>query len=141
MLHIKKIKPLFNGIITSGDLFEEDITDRGLIISKKGDLKPYQRVLAVGSVVKDIAVGDMVMINVDNFAVKKYDANSLQNDLDNNKTITYRLNWVAMDDEDGNPQECLFMSDRDILYVFEGEEIPENPSNLILPKKKTIITN
>ena len=139
MLHIKKIKPMFTSIVTTGDKFQEDMTEQGLIIAKKGDLKLWQRVIATGSSVRDIAVGDMVMINSANFAVRKYSADSIQNDLDNNPTLNYKFNWVTIDDEEGNPQECLLLSDRDILYVFEGEEVPEQ--KLILPQKKTIIVS
>lgn len=122
MLHIKKVKPLFTNIITTGEKFSEDMIDGGIIIARKGDLKLWQKVIAVGSAVRDINVGDMVMINVEHFIVKKYDKNSIQNDLDNNPTIGYHFNWVTIDDENGEPQECLLLNDRDIQYVFEGEE-------------------
>ena len=122
MLHIKKVKPLFTNIITTGEKFSEDMIDGGIIIARKGDLKLWQKVIAVGSAVRDINVGDMVMINVEHFMVKKYDKNSIQNDLDNNPTIGYHFNWVTIDDENNEPQECLLLNDRDIQYVFEGEE-------------------
>lgn len=122
MLHIKKVKPLFTNIITTGEKFSEDMIDGGIIIARKGDLKLWQKVIAIGSAVRDINVGDMVMINVEHFMVKKYDKNSIQNDLDNNPTIGYHFNWVTIDDENNEPQECLLLNDRDIQYVFEGEE-------------------
>ena len=122
MLHIKKVKPLFTNIITTGEKFSEDMIDGGIIIARKGDLKLWQKVIAVGSAVRDINVGDMVMINVEHFMVKKYDKNSIQNDLDNNPTIGYHFNWVTIDDENNEPQECLLLNDRDIQYVCEGEE-------------------
>ena len=96
--------------------------DGGIIIARKGDLKLWQKVIAIGSAVRDINVGDMAMINVEHFMVKKYDKNSIQNDLDNNPTIGYHFNWVTIDDENNEPQECLLLNDRDIQYVFEGEE-------------------
>lgn len=122
MLHIKKIKPLFTSIITTGDKFEKDMVNGNLIIAKTGDLKLWQKVIAVGSSVRDIKVGDMVMINADNYIIKKYNKNSIQNDLDNNPSLGYKFNWVTIDNEDGEPQECLLLNDRDVLYVFEGEE-------------------
>lgn len=125
MLHIKRIKPLFTSIVTTGDRFEEDMTSGGIIIARKGDLKLWQKVMAIGTSVRDIEVGDMVMINADHFAVKKYNKNSIQNDLDNNPVLDYRFNWVTIDDEDGEPQECLLLDNRDIQYVFEGEERKE----------------
>lgn len=136
MLHIKKIKPLFTSIVTTGDKFEKDMVNQGLIIAKKGDLKIWQKVIAVGPSVRDVKVGDLVMINVENYALKRYSKDSIQNDLDNNPNLGYKFNWVTIDDEEGNPQECLLLSDRDLLYAFEGEEKDES---LITPGKATII--
>lgn len=136
MLHIKKIKPLFTSIVTTGDKFEKDMVNQGLIIAKKGDLKIWQKVIAVGPSVRDVKVGDLVMINVENYALKRYSKDSIQNDLDNNPNLGYKFNWVTIDNEEGNPQECLLLSDRDLLYAFEGEEKDES---LITPGKATII--
>lgn len=135
MLHIKKIKPLFTTIVTTGDKFEKDMVSNGIIVAKAGDMKLWQKVLAVGPSVRGIEVGDMVMINADHFAVKKYNKNSIQNDLDNNPVLTYHFNWVTIDEEDGT-KECLLLEDRDVQYVFEGEEIEES---LIVPGKPQLI--
>lgn len=134
MLHIKSVKPLFTNIITTAERFSKDLTSGGLIIAGKGDLKLWQKVLYKGSSVRDIEIGDMVMINMENYAKKRYSKDSIQNDMDNNPTIEYALNWVTIDDEDGNPQECLLLNDRDILYAFEGEE--KDDSVIEIPKKK-----
>lgn len=136
MIHIKKIKPLFTSIVTTGDKFEKDMIEGGIIIARKGDLKLWQKVIAVGSTVRDIKEGDMVMINAENYMVKKYDKNSLQNDMDNNPSLGYRFNWVTIDDEKGDPQDCLLLNDRDVLYVFEGEE---KDNMLITPGKSNWI--
>lgn len=133
MLHITKVKPLFTSIITTGDRFEKDMTEGGLIIANKGDLKLWQTVVAVGSSVRDVNVGDKVMVNLDNYVVRKYDKNSIQNDLDNNKILTYNLKWLTLDNEDGTQQECLLLNDRDIQYVFEGEEKDEPV--IVIPSK------
>lgn len=140
MLHIKKIKPMFTSIVTTGVKYDEDMYDKhGLIECKKGDLKTYQKVVAVGSSVRDIKVGDMVMINVLNYAVRKYDPNSLKNDMDMNKVIDYRFNWITIDDENGNPQDCLLLNDRDVLFAFEGEEVQGVKNPIIAPQKKVIL--
>lgn len=141
MLHIKKIKPLFTNILVTGNKYEKDEKQNGLIIAKKGDLKLYQEVLAVGSMIKDIKVGDWIMINPKNYAVKKYDPNSVKEDMGMNSTVGYNMPWVTIDDEKGNPEECLLLIDRDIEFVFEGEETPEEDSSLIMPKEKKIIIN
>lgn len=141
MLHIKTIKPLFTNILTTGDKYEVDEKQNGLIIAKKGDLKLYQTVMAVGSMVRDIKPGDKVMINPKNYEVKKYDPNSVKEDMGMNAVIGYNMPWVTLDDTEGNPQECLLLIDRDISFVFEGEEVPENDSKLIMPKNKKLIIN
>lgn len=122
MLHIKKIKPLFTKILTTGDRYEEDMLTKGIIVANKGDLKLYQKVLAIGSSVRDIQVGDTVMINPKKYAVMKYDPNSIKNDMDMNKVISWNFPWVTVDDEQGNAKDCLLLDDRDIEFVFEGEE-------------------
>ena len=138
MLKIKTIKPLFTSIVTTGDKFEKDVTVGGIIQQdqKKGDLKLYQKVLAVGSAVRDIKIGDMVMINPIAYVRKKYSKESVQNDMDNNPTLSINIPTVPVTDENGNTQECLLLTDRDIQFVFEGEEVNES---IIIPEKKKLI--
>ena len=137
-LHIKTIKPLFTSLVTTGEKFAEDVTVAGIIQQdqKKGDLKLYQKVLAVGSSVRDIQVGDTVMINPAAYIHRKYSKDSVQNDMDNNPVLSINIPTIMIDDENGNPQECLLLNDRDIRFVFEGEE--KNDA-LIVPNKPKII--
>ena len=143
MLKITKIKPMFTSIITTGEKFSEEMfNEAGLIENKKGDLKTYQRVIAIGPMVRDIKVGDMVAIDVSHYAIRKYDPNSIKNDMDMNKTISYAFNWVTIDDDEGKPMDCLMLQDRDILFSFEGKEVQgKKPSSLIVPKKKKLVVN
>ena len=141
MLKIKKVKPLFTSLVTTGERYSEDMYDNGIIIAKKGDMKTYQRVIEVGSAVRDINVGDMVMVNIANYAVKKYSKNSLQNDMDNNPTIKFAFNWLTIEDDKGNPQECLLLNDRDILFAFEGEEVQGSKNPILIPDGKNILIN
>nr|DAD98386.1 MAG TPA: mHsp60, mHsp10, Mitochondrial, Chaperonin, Complex, Symmetric [CrAss-like virus sp. ctWDt29] len=136
MLHVTKIKPLFDHLLITADRFEKDMIHSGVILAKKGDLKLWQTVVDVGSVVRDIKVGDKVMINPNDFAVKKYNKNSVQNDLDNNPVITYNFPFETVDDEKGNPKDYLYISDRNVKYVFEGIE---KDDSLILPGKPKLI--
>ena len=136
MLHVTKIKPLFDHLLITADKFDKDMIHNGVIVAGKGDLKLWQTVVAVGSVVRDIKVGDKVMINPNNFAVKKYNKNSVQNDLDNNPVLTYNFPFETVDDEKGNPKDYLYISDRDVKYVFEGTE---KDDSLILPGKTKFI--
>lgn len=136
MLHVTKIKPLFDHLLITADRFDKDMIHNGVIVAGKGDLKLWQTVAAVGSVVRDIKVGDKVMINPNDFAVKKYNKNSVQNDLDNNPVLTYNFPFETVDDEKGNPKDYLYISDRNVKYVFEGIE---KDDSLILPGKPKLI--
>ena len=137
-LHIKKIKPLYSNILVTGDKYETDMVENGVITSAKGDLKLYQKVLAVGSMVRDVQVGDTIMFNPQRYAEKKYDPNSVKEDMGMNKIIKWNLPWVTMDDENGQPKDYLMLQDRDIQYVFEGEEVKET---IIVPEKPKLIVN
>lgn len=137
MLKIKTLKPLFTSILTTGNKYEEDVKENGIITNKKGDLKLYQKVLAVGTSVRDIKVGDQVMFSPKDYVVMKYDPNSVKNDMDMNKVVKMNLPWVKVDDEEGKPQDCLLLKDRDILFVFEGEEVSDS---IILPETKIYLS-
>lgn len=137
MLHIKSIKPMFTSIVTTADRFEEDYTENGMILASKGDYKPWQTVISIGDSVRNLKKGDKVMVNLDNYVVRKYDKNSLQNDLDNNKKVRYAFNFVTLDDDNGNPKECFLFNDRDILYSFEGEE---KADVIQVPEHKLIVS-
>jgi co-chaperonin GroES (HSP10) len=132
MLHVTEIKPLFNHILTTADKFDKDMVQSGVIVANKGDLKLWQKVVAAGSTVRDIKVGDMVMIIPDHFAVKKYNKNSVQNDLDNNPVLSYNFPFETIDDENGDPVDHLYISDNDVRYVFKGVE---KDNSLIVPGK------
>ena len=134
MLKITKIKPLFNSLVTTMDKYEED-SMIGTIVDatkQKGALKEYQTVVAVGPFVKDIQVGDKVMINPARFAKvnHKFKPNSLAEDIQRDTTtITYQFDVVTIDNKD-----YLYLQDRDIMYVFEGEE-----TNVEIPEKTIIV--
>lgn len=134
-MKIKKIKPMFNSIITTMNKYDEDVSNNGIIDAKKqaGTLKEYQTVVAVGTTVRDIKVGDVVMVNPRNYAVRKYSENSIKNDIDMNPIISYNFNVVEMEDK-----QYLLLQDRDIDYIIEDYE-EEKPSKIIKPKEKKII--
>ena len=78
MLKINSIKPLFNKIVTTCDTYESDKTEGGIIIKTDGTIKEYQRVEAIGSAVRDIKVGDLVLINPKLIPNISEDSKSLQ---------------------------------------------------------------
>lgn len=139
MLKVKKIKPMFTSLITTMDKYEEDVKIGGLIDTTKqqGGLKEYQKVLAVGSSVRDIAVGDIVCVNPARFAVRKHREGSLKDGIvTDNPVTTYNFDVVEMDGE-----QCLLLQDRDISFIIEDfEEVPDSTtSTIIQPETKKII--
>ena len=73
---LKKIKPLFTSVVTTMDKYEDDVIVNGLVNQTAGTLKEYQKVIAIGSSVRDIKVGDLVSINPSRYAVRKYEDGS-----------------------------------------------------------------
>ena len=138
MLKIKTIKPMFDSLVTTMNKYEEDGYENGVIVKQAGVLKEYQKVIAVGPAVRNIEVGDMVMINPIRYAKMKHKEGSLKNGvITDNPVIGYEFKTVTINDE-----ECLYLQSTDIMYSFEGEEIEDKKddkkSNLIIPDNKII---
>ena len=138
MLKIKKIKPMFTSLITTMNKYEHDVNTKGLITKTQGGLKEYQTVLAVGSTVRNIEVGDKVMINPTRYAKYKHKEGSLKDGVvTDNPVIGYQFKTVKV-----NNEECLLLFDQDVFFAFEGEEIEEpkkETSNIILPDTNIIV--
>ena len=137
MVIIKKIKPMFNGVITTINKYKSDVklTGTSLIDSTKaGSVKEYQTVVAVGPMVRDIKVGDIVYINPSRYAIKKHKEGSLKDGvITDNPTIGYDFDIVEID---GEPH--LYLNDNDIKFIAEIEEFDENPT-IVVPEKKVLL--
>ena len=139
MLRVKRIRPMFTSLITTMDKYEQDVKIGSLIDTtrQQGGLKEYQKVLAVGSSVRDIKVGDIVCVNPARFAVRKHQAGSLKDGVvTDNPVTTYNFDVVEMDGK-----QCLLLQDRDIDFIIEEwEDIPDPASSSIIkPEEKKII--
>ena len=140
MLKVKKIKPMFTALITTMDKYKEDVrTSGGLldVTKQQGGLKEYQTVLAIGSSVRDIKVGDLVCVNPTRFAVKQHQVGTLKDGVvTDNPVVKYNFDVIEMDGK-----QCLLLQDRDIDFIIEEyEEVPDpTPSTLIKPEEKKLI--
>lgn len=139
MIKIKSIKPMFTSIVTTMDKYENDVIEGGLIdVNKRqGGLKEYQTVIAVGTSVRDIKVGDLVCINPSRYAVKKHQEGSLKDGvITDNPVVTYNFDIVEIQDK-----QYLLLQDRDIDFIIDDyEEIDDpTPSSIIKPETKKII--
>lgn len=132
---IKKIKPLFNGLITTMDKYPKIVTT-GTVIdpTKSGAVKEYQKVVAIGPMVRGIEVGDTVFINPSRYAVMKHKKGTLEDGvIKDNPVVGYNFDIVNIDGVD-----YLFLQDNDIKYVAEVEEFDENPT-IVTDSNKLIL--
>ena len=137
MLNITKIKPMFNTVVTTAEKYEDDYRTGGIIdpTKSRGSLKEYQTVVAVGSMVKGIEVGDKVMIDPIRYAVMKHEKGSLKDGvITDNPVVGYNFKTVMI-----NGVQHLMLVDADIRYVFEGEEVPDEPDTVVQVIKNDIL--
>ena len=138
MLNIIKIRPMANYLVTTKDEYTEDDVKRGgLLIKNVGSLKEYQKVVAVGPMVRGIQVGDLVCINPKRYAQYKHKPGSLKDGvITDNPVVSYNFNVVELDHV-----SHLLLTDQDIDFVIEewnDEKEPEK-SNIIIPERKIIV--
>lgn len=128
---------MFNNILTTMEKYEEDVMSMGIITKKQGGLKEYQKVVEVGSSVRDVKEGDLVCINPKRFAVRKHQDGSLKDGvITDNPVTTYNFDVVELDGV-----QYLLLQDRDIDFIItESEEVPEPvTSEIIKPSNKVIV--
>ena len=131
---------MFTALITTMDKYEEDMKTSGGLLDvnkQQGGLKEYQTVIAVGTTVRDIKVGDLVCINPTRFAVKQHREGTLKDGvISDNPVIKYNFDIIEIDGK-----QCLLLQDRDIDFIIEEyEEVPDpTPSPLIKPEEKKLI--
>lgn len=139
MKKLIKVTPLFNRIVTTMDTYEKDQYNGNLLdtTKQKGSLKEYQTVLAVGTTVRDIKVGDLVCIDPTRYMVTKHREKSLQgNIMGDDIAVGYKFNTIKLGDD-----ECLMLFDQDISFIVEdSEDVEDQTAPLIIqPEKPSII--
>jgi hypothetical protein len=124
MFKIKKVRPLFTGIVTTATRYVgETINKAGLIVPNKmeGQLNPFQRVVSVGKMVNDIKEGDIVKLNFKRYLVPLQVPGKIEDNVQSsNMKGTYE---IPMIDLDGVPH--LFLQSNDVEFVVEDCEIDE----------------
>jgi hypothetical protein len=124
MFKIKKVRPLFTGIVTTATRYVGDtINKAGLIVPNKmeGQLNPFQRVVSVGKMVNDIKEGDIVKLNFKRYLVPLQVPGKIEDNVQSsNMKGTYE---IPMIDLDGVPH--LFLQSNDVEFVIEDCEIDE----------------
>lgn len=127
MFKIKKVKPLFTGIITTSKKYVGEVTTAGGIIldtlKMSGSLNPYQTVIAVGSTVNGIKEGDIVKLNFKRYAKAKHIPGAIdeaENKQFDSMSISYEIPIININDV-----EYLFLQNNDVEYVVEEYEVDE----------------
>lgn len=126
------IKPLFNRIVTTMNKYEEDtISPSGVIIPNKGSVMEYQTVVAVGSSVRDIKVGDLVYINPTRYAKMKHKQGSLKDGiLGDNPVVCYEFSTVILEGK-----LHLLLYDSDVDFIIEDSYDEPDPIIQLFDKK------
>ena len=126
MFNIKKIRPLFTGVVTTAMTYKSDQTTTvgGLLYDAtkmKGGLNIYQRVVAVGSMVHDLKEGDIVRLNYKRYAIPMQKPGAIEENIQKSDiNYTYQIPMVTLDGID-----YLFLQNNDIEFVVEEADIPE----------------
>ena len=81
-MNIKKIKPLFTAVVVSAKVYPADYKEGNLLSPKANKLQEYQEVVAVGDAARGIEPGQLVCIDLSNYADWKYKKNSVKSDMD-----------------------------------------------------------
>ena len=138
MLNIKDIKPVYTRLLTTAERYQEDQTNGVLLDANKleGRYKEYQKVVRVGSSVREVSEGDTVLIDPSRYMKRKFSDNSLRNDFVDNPIVEIDIPTVTM-----NGIDYFMIEERDIAYVIQDyEELPDpKPNPIIMPKPKKII--
>lgn len=128
-LKIKKIKPMFNRVLTTCDLYTEDLMTDGIIDSTKveGAIKEYQTVIACGPMVKCVKPGDVVVINPTRYQVMKHKEGTLNDGvIQDNPVISYNFPIMVVNDA-----PCLYIYDSDIEFAIKEFEMVNEAAEIV----------
>lgn len=127
-----------NYLVTTKDEYtDEDFAGKLIATKVRGTLKEYQKVVAVGPMVRGIQVGDIVCINPKRYAKYKHNPGSLKDGVvTDNPVVSYNFNVIELDHV-----PHLLLTDQDIDFVIEEcEEEKENPTGpIVVPERKIIV--
>ena len=128
-LKIKKIKPMFNRVLTTCDLYTEDLMTDGIIDSTKveGAIKEYQTVIACGPMVKCVKPGDVVVINPTRYQVMKHKEGTLNDGvIQDNAVLSYNFPIMEVNDA-----PCLYIYDSDIEFAIKEFEMVNEAAEIV----------
>ena len=140
-IEIKSIKPMWNRILVSADMFTEEdskIKGTGLIDHSKltQGLKSWQQVIAIGDTVRNINKGDYVFIDYTKYRHMKHQEGGLKDGvIKDNLVMSFDIPTVEIE---GIPYLLIF--DNDVVYKADSfrpitkKEIIKVPPQKIITK-------
>lgn len=121
---IKKVRPLFTGVVTTAQKYVGEVTtDAGIILANKmeGQLNIFQSVVAVGSTVTGLKPGDVVCVNYKRYLKAKHVPGIIEDNVQSdNLEATYEIPSIEI-----NGQQFLLLQNNDIEFVVEEYEVDE----------------
>lgn len=131
MFKIKKVKPLFTGVVTTATRYVGDqyANHGGIILDTRkmaGSINPYQRVVAVGHMVPGVKEGDIVRINFKRYTYADHKPGKTEDTLGGGKvqhdnyTANIEVPFIEIDGVN-----YLYIQNNDIEYVVEEYEVGE----------------
>lgn len=120
---------MFNRVLTTCDLYTEDLMTDGIIDSTKveGAIKEYQTVIACGPTVKCVKPGDVVVINPTRYQVMKHKEGTLNDGvIQDNAVLSYNFPIMVVDDA-----PCLYIYDSDIEFAIKEFEMVNEAAEIV----------
>ena len=136
-LRIKKIKPMYNKVLTTCELYDSDFTTDGIIDASKseGGIMEYQKVISCGPLVKCVKPGDLVVINPTRYQVVKHKEGSMKDGvIMDNPVVSYNFPIIEVD---GKP--CLYIFDSDIDFAIKEFDFIEDEATEIIESAPDIV--
>ena len=140
-LKIKKIKPMFDHIVTTAHVFtKKEATINGIIDPNlEGKYKPYQEIVSLGEAakIKGIKEGQLVAIDYSKYGQAKQakDANNINASVDGyHVKMVYQVPVIELDGK-----EYLYITSNAIEYIAEDYEWLEDEEPTIIEPEKRII--
>lgn len=121
-----KIKPRANEIVISANIVEVK-TDKKKVINKDEQLvyfDEFQTVLRVGSIVRDIKVGDVIAVNPNRFAKYQEQKSKVRASVEGYEKVLTGYEFPIIQTGFG---EVMLITDSDVKYIVEDGFTTDEP--------------
>lgn len=126
----KKIRPVYTQILTTMYKYPEDVVTNGVLdtTKRKGDVCPYQKVIAIGNMVRTVEVGEWIQVNPSRYAQYKHEKGSLKDGvITDNPVVAYHFPVIHLAGE-----TYMLLDERDITVIID-EYVDVTPTSLEKP--------